>query len=343
MIFDSHKVYDFNFYLKSKAITQTVFIFLFNDKEEVVYSTIEEVNKNDQIDKLYNHLLNKLNSLNKHYTIKIAFLNNNKEKKELNQLKNYYKQIKKTNSKSTLLEINEYLFKKSYIIFLTFIAIINIIIIDLINDYIPINYISSETIPIIISIILKNYILFFYKTLGLIITFTLIYIFWLNCKYSICENHKNIFKFIFNLSYFIASILFFLTIMIVDDLKNNILKSYIKNTRLPSLNTVYIKNNTNKYEEKDILIIGRENQLIHYIYPKFIKERISDKTYTNICKVLKNDKEYIDNLVSILKLTESDNKTKIISNTRFHTINIKDIKFKDNYLKFYDVICHDEQ
>lgn len=121
-----------------------------------------------------------------------------------------------------------------------------------------------------------------------------------------------------------------------------ITESYIIQTREPSIREIQYKD-----DNKTILLMGKNEGIIHFIYINDIKEgnisktkRMQDEIQDKICKEKKDaELSYIDALFTLLTIKEDDNETNYIADRRYQTLTINDIHFTDRLPDFFTTFC----
>lgn len=327
-------------------------------ENEIVSSITNAVKKEKDLDTLEKSIENKIKNVDSKnldkVMMKIFIIEYKEENKEV--FKKFKKEFCKLNSKLTL-EIDEdtyweYIDKYIKYIYSGFLAILMLIFINKLSDLgILINFISIDTLTITTNTLLFALcifmgIFFLSSLLG-----SLISLLWslffnkLDCNVYFLKSNKII-------KYFLRTILggflFFISFDIYGIfsgkpavLSDMAIKSYISQTREPSLVEVKFKN---KDSNKKILLMGKDTKFIYYLGIDGIKTNDTKlKIENEVCSDKNRDKDkelsYIRALINLLHVKKDGANVNYIASQRYKIVKISDISFSEKLPDFDETFC----
>lgn len=224
---------------------------------------------------------------------------------------------------------------------LTSISLLSVIY-KMTNWGIPINTISTDSLLILLQIILGKISLFFILLAFIMfIIASLLLLIFMRIVLFMKKKKTKISNLNLLLEYFLdfkimLLITFFLTIVVIIltitfPIKNNLISNIIKYFQTPSVEKVtFIDNKLTQ----NILLIGNDSALIYYFDDKSIQNIIDEKKLNNF--LCENNASYLSKLTYLL---ENAN----LSNKRFNRTNIKNIKFLEEKVPFEEAFCKKEK
>lgn len=216
------------------------------------------------------------------------------------------------------------------------------------------NFLSIDTLTLIINITI------YFIGIGILLMLFLTFIYILGLIFLenflskiYCHHLKltplNIFKEISSIC--LVLYMFIVVILIGNDLikdykssyiSDDLIKDYIIQTREPSLREI-------KYKDKDkmILLMGKDNKFISYIYTDDIKNKIGTKIQEKICKNETINESYVDSIIALLNIKQNiedkdqESKQNFIANRRYRVLKISDIEISEKIPSFAEIFCNE--
>jgi len=238
--------------------------------------------------------------------------------------------------------INNYIFKNLHLIIILTTTIFTFLVIEKMNTIgILINFISLDTLSLMIEIMFQKISLF----LGLI---AIVYIILLSLMglifYKVFQDECDTKKTFVDFTKVMINVFFIILPMVVfidniniknynkdyEKLKLSAIKSYILTVREPSIRIIQKDNN----KTETILLLGKSQGLVYYVDSKIIKNILKDNNNT-ICS--NEDLGYYDKVIQLLLLKHNDKY--IVAHKRYLIKPINQFKFIDSYPSFDNSFC----
>lgn len=313
------------------------------------------------LNKIDSRIKNISKELKKEISFKIIIINDTKEHSYL--IKEIKKQICKIDELLNPWNYEKSLTKQFYdnklYIFSFGVVALTLTLLYRLNDLgVIINFISIDTLTLTINVFIYFILIGLALLLGVSFVYALGIIYFDNYKSKItCKHSKfqtfNIFKsFIsFYLVFYLLVIFILISLDFTVNYKNSLIsytmvKNYITQIREPSIREIKYKGHT-----KNILLMGKDNKFISFIYVENIlkNDLINKKIQNDICTNTNLKDSYLDSLIALLniknqvKIKDSneikERKFNFISNQRYNLLKIADVSFTDKIPNFDDVFC----
>lgn len=348
---------------KVQATLKKIYCFvLIKYKNTIIYSFTDELKTLKDTEKFYKNINSKIKYTNeenlKNIEIKIFTLEEKTEnfKVLFKKLKHEFCLLQDQLYPNNKRKLTSYIFKNKLYIFSFLTIILTLTFIFKLNKLgIIINLISIDTITLLINI--NMYFLLITLAIIFVCSFVYVrviifienYLYKLNCNY-IYDTPLDTFK-LFTNSFTIFYILIITLIVSLEfccDAKlspmNVMVKKYIDQTREPSLRRVCMNNQ----HQKTILLMGKDNKFIYYIYADQINRFLIEEDQRKIvCSDLNRgefgDLSYIDALIDLLYLKDHDTGFNFIANRRYKMARISDVRFLDELPSFDKMFCNNSE